>query len=88
MAIQDYQKAKSDLQGLEETEENQIRINECNDIIGDVTEFLQSNYCKLLSNIDGKKVLAHIDNIKLPTNPVEIEALVWTAPKRIAGGAA
>lgn len=77
--ILDYQEASRSLKIAKRNNRSQ-KIKSCNATIAECIEFLRSDYCKVISNIDGNKILEVIDDIQLPTDPVELDALIRETP--------
>lgn len=78
-AILDYQEASRALKIAKRMKRKQ-KIKSCSNTIAECKEFLRSDYCKIISNVDGNKVLEVIDDIVLPTDPVELDALIRETP--------
>ena len=80
-AILDYQQAQKDLRIARRAGRRQ-KVKSCKATINECTEFFKSKYCKLISNIDGNKLLPIINGIKLPAeNQYEMEKLVFDEPR-------
>lgn len=45
--------------------------------ISECEEFFNSDYCRVISGVDGKRVLREIRQIKLPKKPQDLEKLIF-----------
>lgn len=81
-AILDYQKATRELRRAKKSNQRQ-KIESCQATITECGEFLQSKYCRVISGVDGRKVLPIIMKIKLPEDYHEREKLIFDTPRSV-----
>lgn len=82
-AILDYQKARKDLRAARKAGRKQ-KIESCQATIEECTEFFNSKYCKVISNIDGRRILRVINRIELPAgNQYQMERLIFDTPRHV-----